>query len=456
MATTANITIATALNAGDSLDGVTLAADDRVLVKDQSTGSQNGIYVVSASPARAYDVSTDDQDIRGALIYVREGTAGGGKLFKNTNTAAVTIGTTALTFAEVSGGSGAPTTADYLVGTAQGGLSAEIVVGTSPGGELGGTWASPTVDATHSGSAHADFIANSLLTTQDDIIVRDGTGPARLGKGSDGQVLTVDPTTHHLVWATPTGGAAALDDLTDVDTTGVGDGDVIAFDSGTSTWLPVAPGTPTIDWGEDADITTQDYDDVADAGVLDEVARADHLHGMPSAGGGGGLTQAYAGYNTIGGSWETMTSARVVAKKITLANDCLLTDIEAYLDANANDSAFGFSIGLFDDNSGTPDHLLLRAGTPYTVDTLFDNAAGGGGINRGRWYGLPIGRWLTAGDYWIAVSATNQQGTTLRIAYDATGGDRYYSPGFNGFADWGFYTPTTTSNQYSIRANTIR
>lgn len=50
---------------------------------------------------------------------------------------------------------GAPTTADYLVGTAQGGLSAEIVVGTTPGGELGGTWASPTVDATHSGSTHS-------------------------------------------------------------------------------------------------------------------------------------------------------------------------------------------------------------------------------------------------------------------------------------------------------------
>ena len=54
----------------------------------------------------------------------------------------------------VSGIGGAPDTADYLVGTAQAGLSAEIVVGTTPGGELGGTWASPTVDATHSGSAH--------------------------------------------------------------------------------------------------------------------------------------------------------------------------------------------------------------------------------------------------------------------------------------------------------------
>lgn len=58
-----------------------------------------------------------------------------------------------ITRAPVSSG-GAPTDADYLVGTANGSLSAEIVVGTSPGGELGGTWASPTVASTHSGSAH--------------------------------------------------------------------------------------------------------------------------------------------------------------------------------------------------------------------------------------------------------------------------------------------------------------
>jgi hypothetical protein len=60
---------------------------------------------------------------------------------------------TAAAFQAAAGG-GAPTGADYLVGTAQGGLSAEIVVGATPGGELGGTWASPTVDSVHSGSAH--------------------------------------------------------------------------------------------------------------------------------------------------------------------------------------------------------------------------------------------------------------------------------------------------------------
>jgi hypothetical protein len=66
----------------------------------------------------------------GTTLWVKEAGTG------NTGWVAVAAGT----------GGGAPTTADYLVGTANGGLSAEIVVGTSPGGELGGTWASPTID----------------------------------------------------------------------------------------------------------------------------------------------------------------------------------------------------------------------------------------------------------------------------------------------------------------------
>ena len=49
---------------------------------------------------------------------------------------------------------GAPVGADYLVGTADAELTGEIVVGATPGGELGNTWASPTVDATHAGGTH--------------------------------------------------------------------------------------------------------------------------------------------------------------------------------------------------------------------------------------------------------------------------------------------------------------
>ena len=62
-ATTANITIATALNNGDTLDGVTLSTGDRVLVKNQSTASQNGIYIVGATPTRWSGMSASSASI---------------------------------------------------------------------------------------------------------------------------------------------------------------------------------------------------------------------------------------------------------------------------------------------------------------------------------------------------------------------------------------------------------
>lgn len=73
----------------------------------------------------------------------------------NGSIAATNVQTAIQEVRDEAAGGGAPSTVDYLVGTADGGLSAEIVVGTTPGGELGGTWASPTVDATHSGSTHS-------------------------------------------------------------------------------------------------------------------------------------------------------------------------------------------------------------------------------------------------------------------------------------------------------------
>jgi hypothetical protein len=67
-----------------------------VLVKDQSSGAENGIYTVGTSPARAYDVSTDDPGF-GYLVIVLQGTANAGTFWRNTNTSTPTIGSTALT-----------------------------------------------------------------------------------------------------------------------------------------------------------------------------------------------------------------------------------------------------------------------------------------------------------------------------------------------------------------------
>jgi len=102
-ATTANITISTALNNGDTLDGVTLSTNDRVLVKDQSTSSENGIYVVGSSPARADDLATG-ADAAGFFTFVEQGTVNADNGFVCTsNKGSAVVGTNNLTIAQFSG-----------------------------------------------------------------------------------------------------------------------------------------------------------------------------------------------------------------------------------------------------------------------------------------------------------------------------------------------------------------
>ena len=112
-ATTANITIATALNSGDSIDGVTLANGDRVLVKDQSTATQNGIYVVGDTPARADDLATG-ADAAGAFSFVEQGSTNADIGFVCTsNKGSAVVGTNNLAFSTFSS-SGNVTAGDGL------------------------------------------------------------------------------------------------------------------------------------------------------------------------------------------------------------------------------------------------------------------------------------------------------------------------------------------------------
>lgn len=99
VSTTANVTISTALNNGDSLDGVTLVTGDLVLVKNQSTTNQNGIYVVGVTPARSSEFDAYDEH-PGALIAVEEGTAGADTLWLCTSNLGGTLNTTAIAFAQ--------------------------------------------------------------------------------------------------------------------------------------------------------------------------------------------------------------------------------------------------------------------------------------------------------------------------------------------------------------------
>lgn len=118
-ATTANITISTALNNGDSLDGLTLATDDLVLVKDQTTKSQNGIYKTAASPARAtgYDAWND---YVGLLVAVSSGTANANTLWIGTNNAGGVLGTNDIVFTKLTvAGGNAPIDSPAFTGSFQ-------------------------------------------------------------------------------------------------------------------------------------------------------------------------------------------------------------------------------------------------------------------------------------------------------------------------------------------------
>lgn len=104
-ATTANGALATAFANGQVIDGVTLATGDRILLKNQTTQSENGIYIVAASgaPTRAPDADSAAELVN-ATVYVSQGTTQADTAYTQTANAPITLGTTALTWTTVGGG----------------------------------------------------------------------------------------------------------------------------------------------------------------------------------------------------------------------------------------------------------------------------------------------------------------------------------------------------------------
>jgi len=102
-----------AAGAPDTVDGVSVSLGDRVLVKDQSSASENGVYVVDTvgtgadgAWSRALDFEkAESGDIEaGVTYYIQEGTVGGGGFLTLTTTGNITIGSTSLVFENKTGG----------------------------------------------------------------------------------------------------------------------------------------------------------------------------------------------------------------------------------------------------------------------------------------------------------------------------------------------------------------
>lgn len=100
VATTANIT----LSGTQTIDGIAVVAGDRVLVKNQTTGSANGIYVVAAGAwTRSTDANTNAKVTAGMFTFVEQGTTNADSGWVLSTPNPITLGTTALTFTQFSG-----------------------------------------------------------------------------------------------------------------------------------------------------------------------------------------------------------------------------------------------------------------------------------------------------------------------------------------------------------------
>jgi hypothetical protein len=153
-ASTANVNVSNGLEAGDAIDGITLVAGDRVLLKDQSTASENGLYTAVGSGAGA--ASRDTQfnsiaELSGQMVVVNQGSANDNKIFLCTTNNTASLGSDSITFT--------------VITPSNSGTVTSIVAGT---GLTGGTITAAgtiAIDSTVATLAGTQTLTNKTLTS---------------------------------------------------------------------------------------------------------------------------------------------------------------------------------------------------------------------------------------------------------------------------------------------------
>lgn len=235
VATTTNI----ALSGLQTTDGVALLENDRVLVKNQTLGFQNGIYLASTGEwVRAQDWNGSRDAAKGTRIFITDGATNSDKIFYVTTNNPITIGTTAVIFAAedtsgfdaispitqlgdiIYGGSGGSserlggnttTTRQFLSQTGDGSNSA------APSWQGVALSDLPVVTVAKGGTGEtvkaAAFDALAPTTTKGDLILHNGTNNVRLPVGANGAVLVASSSAAAgVIWDTVAGGSSVFDD----------------------------------------------------------------------------------------------------------------------------------------------------------------------------------------------------------------------------------------------------
>lgn len=193
-------TLATDFEAGDTLDTTyTLVAGDRILIKNQTTQSENGIYIVQATgaPVRASDMdaTTPINEVNGAAVFVEQGTVNADTAWVQTANV-TTIGTDPIVFSQFSG------QGTYLAGTGLT-LTGNVFSLTSPVAvTLGGTGLTtvPTNGQLLIGNGSGYTL--STLTDGTGITITEGAGSITIDNAG---VLSLTGTTNEVEVSASTG-----------------------------------------------------------------------------------------------------------------------------------------------------------------------------------------------------------------------------------------------------------
>ena len=228
VATTANLAAVYANGAGTltnsstqaaiAIDGVSLSAQDRVLVKNQTAGAQNGFYKVTTVGTgsanwvltRTPDADAASELTAGAFTFAEEGTLNGDNGYVMSTNGAVTLGTTAITFEQFSGagqitaGNGltkngntidAVGTADKISVAADAITIASTYVGQTSITTLGTIAGSAQWTATDIAVAHGGTGASTALAARTNLGVGEGQSPMltaiNVGHASDSTLARV-------------------------------------------------------------------------------------------------------------------------------------------------------------------------------------------------------------------------------------------------------------------------
>lgn len=203
-ASTTNVNLA---SPGTTLDGVTLVSGDRILLKDQTTGSQNGLYTWTASASalvRTPEADSSAEVTAGMAVSITEGTTNGDKVFLLTTNDAIVLDTTTLVFSALGGGGVSYTASNGLQLNSN---AFSILLDSSPG--LLSTITGLKIDPAYAGLAKryaidvpsgstTATITHGLNTTDIIVSVYDKTGNVEV----ECDVAATNTTTATLTFAT--------------------------------------------------------------------------------------------------------------------------------------------------------------------------------------------------------------------------------------------------------------